>query len=62
MSNDKREKVQNQPTVETNKDVTIRGEYNRWQNSDESVREGYQPTDKLNITNPPIDNDPQNSK
>jgi hypothetical protein len=56
MSDEKVKKSeQNLPKPESEKGKLIKGEINRRLYSEQPIKEGYQPTDKLDTSNPPTD-------
>lgn len=63
MSNDESKKSgQNLPKPETKSEVVYKGQISEIFNYKESIKEGYQPTDTLNTSNPPSDKGNRDTK
>lgn len=56
MSDEKINKTeQNQPKQDSQKGEIIKGQINERLYSEKPIKEGYQPTDRLDTSNPPVD-------
>lgn len=62
MSNDEIEKSEKHPIKDSGKEIIIKGERDTGLYSDRPINEGYQPSDKLDTSNPPVDQGLKNEK